>query len=148
MSHVAKVEIQIKNLEMLKAACKALGLSFHEGQTTYKWYGRWMNDYHAQEAAVSQGFDPKQFGKCEHAISAPGAQYEVGVVKHPSGVGFTLLYDNWREGMGLEAVIGKGAVKLKQAYGVQVATQQARRQGFRVQQQTTQDGKVRLVCTR
>ncbi len=148
ISHVSHVDLHIKDLDALKQACKALGLDFHENQKTYKWYGRWVNDYSAADAAYHHGIKPEDYGKCEHAISAPGAGYELGVIKNPTGPGYTLIYDNFCQGYGLEAAIGKGASKVRQAYAVQVATKQARKQGFRVQQSVGQDGKVRLVCTR
>lgn len=150
MSHVATVKIIVKDLSALRKACPELGLEFREGQTSFKWYGRWMNDYNAPEAAVQNGFDPKKFGQCEHAIGIknnPGA-YEVGVVKNPTGEGYTLLYDNYCGGMGLEAQIGKGATLIKQAYAAEVARKQVMRLGYRVQQQKGSDGKIRLVATR
>lgn len=150
MSHIASVKIIIKDLDALRRAAAELGLEFVEGQTTFKWYGRWLNDYHAPEAAVNNGFDPKKFGQCQHAIRIPNnaSAYEVGVVANPNGEGFTLLYDNYAAGRGLEAKIGQGAQKLQQEYGVQVARKQAARLGMRVTQSRGQDGKVRLVCRR
>ncbi len=32
MSHVSKIELEIKDLEALKAACQRLGFKFREGQ--------------------------------------------------------------------------------------------------------------------
>ena len=150
MSHIASVKITIKDLDALARAAKELGLELVQGQKTFKWYGRWMNDYHAPEAAVKNGFDPNKFGQCEHAIRIPGnaGAYEVGVVQNPGGEGYTLLYDNYCAGKGLEALIGKGAQKLQQEYGVQVARKHAARLGLRVTQSRGQDGKVRLVCKR
>ncbi len=34
MSHVSKIELEIKDLEALKAACQRLGVKFREGQKT------------------------------------------------------------------------------------------------------------------
>ena len=150
MSHIASVTLVVKDLDCLRAACTDLGLEFREGQTTYKWFGRWMNDYSAREAAVSNGFNPKEFGQSEHAIGVPGDSraYEVGVVKNPNGPGYTLLYDNWQGGLGLEALIGKGADKLKQAYATRVATKEVQKRGYRVNRTQGADGRIRLVATR
>jgi hypothetical protein len=40
MSHVTTINIEIRDLEALQAACAELGASFIENQTTYKWYGQ------------------------------------------------------------------------------------------------------------
>lgn len=150
MSHIASVKLQIRDLQALVRACKDLGLEFKEGQQTFRWYGRWLNDYNSPEAAVSNGFDPKKFGQCQHAIGIAGNEgaYEVGVVENPNGPGYVLLYDNWQQGRGLEAKIGAGAGLLKQAYATQVARQEVARLGYRVRQQTTSDGKIRLFATK
>ena len=146
MSHVATVEVQIKDLAALKAACRELGMEFIEGQTTFRWYGRHVGDY-----PLPEGFDISDMGVCEHALRVKGDSnaYEVGVVKRRDGKpGYTLIYDFWKEGYGLEGVIGQQAMKLRQRYASQVAAKQARRQGYRVTQCYTADGSVRLVCTR
>lgn len=150
MSHVCSISIQILDLDCLKKACKALGLEFREGQRNYKWFGKWVNDYNAPEAAVTQGFDPQTFGQSEHAIGIADndTAYEVGVVKAKDGKGYSLLYDNFCRGYGLEEVIGKGACKLRQQYALEVAKKRMRKQGFRVQEKHEQNGVVRLVCTR
>ena len=146
MSHVATVEVHIKDLEALKAACKVLGLEFVEGQQTFKWYGRHVGDY-----PLPEGFTQSDMGQCEHAIRLPNNNraYEVGVVKRRDGKpGYTLMYDFWAGGYGLEEAIGKQAGRLRQQYSAQVATKQARKQGYRVTQSVQQDGTLRLVCTR
>ena len=45
MSHVSTINVEIRDLEALKEACKVLGLEFKEGQKTYKWFGRHVGDY-------------------------------------------------------------------------------------------------------
>jgi hypothetical protein len=129
MSHVVTMKTQIGDLDALREACKALGLTFHENQTTYRWYGRWVNDYHAEDAAYHHGVKPEDYGKCSHAISAPGATYDIGVCKLANG-NYTLIYDNFSQGMGLERELGPRCRKLKQEYGVQAAISQAEQQGL------------------
>ena len=36
MSHVANVEVEVQDLEILKRACDTLGLEFREGQKTWE----------------------------------------------------------------------------------------------------------------
>lgn len=148
MSHVVTVDIQVKNLTALRRACKRLGLDFHEGKKTFKWYGRWMNDYHAPQAAATQGFDPKEFGKCEHAMSVSGNAnaYEAGIVKHPSGEGYALMWDFFGgQGKALQDVIGADGGKLKQAYAAEVTKMQAEQYGRSYSEQTLKDGSLKLT---
>jgi hypothetical protein len=142
MSHVAEIEIQITDLAALAAACRRLGFVFREGQKTYRWYGRWEGDY-----PLPEGFSQEDLGKCDHAIQVPGADYEVGVVKARQGMGYRLLWDFWSQG-GLTERLGGKAEKLVQAYGVEKAKREARKQGFSVYETTRKDGSVRLTLTR
>lgn len=151
MSHVAHIDLHIKDLDALKVACERIGLELMEGQKTFKWYGKWLDDYHSDKAAVNQGFNPEDFGNCEHTIRLADRRrtqaYEIGLVKRLDGKpGWTLLYDNWGAGKGLEAVCGKGAGLLKQSYAVQIAKRQAKKQGFRVKEVVKADGTVMLSC--
>jgi hypothetical protein len=123
MSHVAAIECKIKDLNALERAAKSLGLLLNRGQKTFKWFGQWVNDYNATDAAYRQGYGPEDYGKCEHAISIPGnpSAYEVGVVPAKDGNGFTLLYDFYSGGHGMTNMIGgKHAEKLIQAYKKEV----------------------------
>ena len=135
----------MKDLEALKTAVRKLGLEWREGQQNFRWYGRFMND-----SQVPQGFSPNEYGKCLHAIAVPGNSqaYEVGVVRNPNGHGWSLLWDAWNGGFGLQERVGEKACRLKQRYAAEVATKQARRQGFRVSERVQADGKIRLVCQR
>ena len=149
MSHVATVDVHITDLAALKAACEVLGLEFREGKQTFRWYGRVVGD-----APLPMGFTAAEMGQCEHAVGLYGQTdnpqaYEVGVVRRRDGKpGYTLMYDNWNGGFGLEEKIGRAAGKLKQQYAAQVAANQARKQGYRVSQSLQSDGSLRLVCMR
>jgi hypothetical protein len=142
MSHIAEIEIEITDLAALAAACRRLGFVFKEHQKSYAWYGRWEGDY-----PLPEGFSQEDLGKCNHAIQVPGADYEVGVVKARQGAGYRLLWDFWSRG-GLTERLGRKAEKLAQAYGVEKAKREARRQGFSVYETTRADGSVRLTLTR
>jgi hypothetical protein len=154
MSHVTTVDIDIKELAALKAACARRGLAFREGQTHYRWYGSHVGDY-----PVPEGFSKKDLGKCEHAIGVPndghsyeiyGHSYEIGVVRRRDGrPGWTLIYDFWgRGGRAIEALAGKKCAGLKQAYAIEAAKRSAKRQGFSVVEQMLPSGKCVLSCTR
>lgn len=130
MSHITTVDIEIRDLSMLEAACRRCGLEFRRGQVKFKWWGRDK--------------------RCEHAIGVPGDEraYEIGIVRKEDGRdGYQFLYDDHAGGHGLMALCGKGCSRLKQAYAVEVAMAEAMRQGMNVNEQAMADGTVRLVCT-
>lgn len=147
MSHVATIDIEIKDLAALREACKRLGLELTEGQKTYRWFGRHMGDY-----PVPKGFRKEELGTCEHAIKDPNtpSAYELGVVKRRDGrPGYTVIYDFYgTHGRAIEELAGKKCTKLRQAYAATVAKRQAQRQGFRVQEHVGVDGNVVLRCVR
>ena len=134
--HISTVKLEVRSLEALKLACQRLGLEFREGQTTYAWFG-----YFVGYAPLPEGFTQEDMGHCVHAISVPGANYEVGVVFR-DGV-YKLLWDSWGSG-GLEAALGKDCNKLRQAYGVEAAKLEAARQGYSVWETQEEDGAVKL----
>ncbi len=138
MSHIAKIELEINDLETLKKACERLGLEFIENQKTYQWYGTWVGD-----SEMPEGITVNDLGKCDHAIRVPGAQYEIGIVS--KGRKYILLWDFWHQG-GLEQKLGKNAGRLKQAYAVERVRKEARLKGYRICEQKT-DKSVRLVLT-
>jgi len=138
LSHVARIELEINDLETLKAACKALGFEFLCDQQTYRWYGTWVGDY-----PLPQGFTRDDLGKCTHAIRVPGATYEIGVVKR--GSKYLLLWDFYQSG-GLQAHIGTNGGKLKQAYSVQRIRREAVLKGYHLQEQKTPQG-IRIIMT-
>ena len=147
MSHVAAVELEVSSLADLETACKILGLTYLPNETDWRWFGKWMADYSDQNAAYKNGIAANRYGKADAGIiQVPGAQYDVGVYKHPTKPGkFVLVYDNWNEGMGIERAIGKGLVKLKERYGATVAKRTLTKQGYRVIESTNkQTGRLVL----
>lgn len=124
MSHITTVKVKIKNLKALKESCKALGLEFRENQKTYHWYGYSVGDY-----PLPEGFSKEDLGKCEHAIGIPGNKeaYEIGVCKSRNQDDeYTLLWDFWHGGYGLEEVVGKDCNRLTNSYAEQVALEEAK----------------------
>lgn len=139
--HVVVVGTRVKSLAALKAACARLGFAFAEGQGTYKWFGRWVNDYHADDAAYKQGVAVEDYGKCEHAIKVPGCEYEVGVVRR--GDEYGLIFDCF-DGHLTRALGGKGMPRLLQAYAAEAAIEQARFGCTTFSEQTLEDGSIQL----
>ena len=149
MSHVATVDLEVKDLTCLALAAQRLGLEFRPGQTTYKWWGHHVGDY-----PVPEGFQVSDLGQCEHAIGWPegtpglGDQYacfEIGLCRRRDGrPGYVLLWDFMDQT--LVNKVGKEAELLKQAYAQEVVLKQARMQGFAMQSvQQRADGSLRMV---
>jgi len=148
MSHITLVDIEIKDLECLRKATTELGLEFHEGQKSFKWYGQYVGDY-----PLPTGFVQADMGKCDHALKVKGNPnaYEIGVVKrHDGNPGYHLMFDFWQGGYGLQDVAGKNCSKLCQSYAEQVVlknTQALRAKGWQLSKQKNKNGEivVRLV---
>jgi hypothetical protein len=130
MSHVATVEIEVEDLGALEEVCNENGWSFRKNQKTYKWYGKWVNDYHGDNAAYKHGINPKDYGKCEHAINVKQGAYEIGVVKNDKGK-HVLIWDFWDKQV--EQICGKGCHKLYESYSKKVATKKLKKLGFTLQ---------------
>lgn len=147
MSHVVSVNLQVTDLKALEQACKELGLQFMRDQKTHVWYGRWVNDYNRADAAFKNGIAPENYGKCEHAIKVPGADYEIGVYQNPKGTGYVLAFDNYASGKVISKTLGTGLEKLKQLYGVAKATLEAKAKGWMVNRHNLPNGGIKLTLT-
>lgn len=148
MSHVFGGTVVINDIEALvEAIAKFPRLKFKRDQKTYRWYGAWMNDYSANDAAYKNGIDPKDYGKSEHAIEVNGSSYDVGVVKRKDGKGYTLVWDFYGTGGNINHTIGASAEKLMKEYNRAVIMKQARSKGYTVQTKKVQ-GKEQLVLTK
>ena len=119
MSHISKIELEVKDLGVLGQACARLGLALLKGQKSFKWYGT--------EAP------------CDHAIRIPGADYEIGVAK--SGASYELNCDFYDKN--LEKVVGLKGGLLRQAYAVEKTRIEARKKGYSVVERQTENG-IRL----
>jgi hypothetical protein len=143
VSHVVSLQLQINDLDCLKAACDAVGLVYHEGVTSYRWYGWSVGDY-----PIPEGYSVYDLGKCVHKISvkgAPDCAYEAGVVASKSGKGYSILYDFYGNGCYMLDKVGKDGGKLRQAYALEVAKKTAKKQGYRIIGQSVQsDGSITL----
>ncbi len=119
MSHIVKIELEVKDLAVLKSACNRLGLIFLEGRKEFRWYGN--------NAA------------CEHAIRLPGADYEIGVQRMDDR--YELQCDFYDPNV--EKAIGVNGGLLKQAYAVEKTRIEARRKGYTVIEKKTENA-IRL----
>lgn len=152
MSHVVTFKLQVKDLDALERACGRLGLELIRGKKTFKWYGRWVNDYHATDAAYQQGIKTSDYGKCEHAIAVKGnsGAYEIGVMQDKDG-GYRLVWDFFGGGYGLCEKIsytaGKDAQKLEDWYQAEVTAQHLAEQGYYVEPKQGQE-QVELICSK
>jgi len=135
MSHISKIELEIKSLDALIEACNRLGFQFVKNQQTYQWYGRYMRD-----TVLPEGIKEEDLGKCDHAIKVPGCSYEIGVIR--KGNFYQLLWDSWESRLKLS--IGENAQILKQAYTVETVKQEAKLKGYRIIEKKT-DKSIRLV---
>lgn len=150
MSHVATIDLVIEDLDALAKACDELGLELRRGQTSFKWFGQWVNDYDANNAAYRNGISTDDYGRCEHAIAVKGNDqaYEIGLVKAADGRGYKLVFDFFAGGYGLMEKVGNDCDKLRQEYAVSKATITAHKQGYRVLRAPQPDGKIKLTLTR
>jgi len=150
VSHVAVVDVEIKSLDDLAKACKALGLEYDREATKWVWFGSWYNDFSRADAAFKHGIAPERYGKADAGvIKIPGATYSIGVYAISGQPGkYTLVYDNWQGGKGIEKVLGAGLPKLRQEYAAQVSQRKMQQAGFQVQRRKLDNGQIKLVCRR
>jgi hypothetical protein len=149
MSHVATVQLEVKDLDALAKACQRLGLELRRGQKTYKWFGKHVGDY-----PLPAGFAIEDLGQCEHAIAIAGdpadsEAYEVGVVKRRDGKGgYSLLWDFFGGGFGLQEKVGENCNALRQAYSIEIARKHAQAKGYQVQERVHQGGAIKLLLSK
>lgn len=139
MSHVAKIKAEIKDLKALKNTCDRMGWQFKENQKSYKWWGRSVGDY-----PLPEGYNASDLGKCDHAISVPNCNYEIGVVKSKANPKtYDLLWDFFDSSL-KSAMGGVTAPKLVQAHTIEAGKIAARKKGYTFKEVQFED-KVRLV---
>ena len=115
MSHISRIELEVKDLGILGQACSRLGLDLIRDQKTFKWYGKESS--------------------CDHAIMVPKANYEIGVVKK-NGL-YELNCDYFDRN--IEKAIGSQGGLLKQAYAVMKTRVEARKKGYSVLERQTEN---------
>jgi len=127
MSHV-DVHSAIANtpqaVAALAAAAQALGGTLEQADKI-RWFGRHVGDW-----PIPEGFTVSDIGKCKYKISFPGVSYDVGVIPHPQDPSkLCIYYDFYGPGRQLQRIVGKGAEKLMQQYGLHAALAWAKSKG-------------------
>jgi len=124
MSHTEVIDLEVTDLKCLANTCKRMGGQLILNQNTYKWYGRFMNDY-----PLPEGLSEHDLGKCEHAIKFPGINYEVGVVKSKTQKGaYSLMWDFWDKSL-KKKMGGEQAIAFKQHYTMEKGRLAAKAKG-------------------
>lgn len=137
LSHVVSVDIEINDIAAVRAACQRMGWEFKEGQQTYKWWGKSVGDY-----PLPDGVSADDLGKCDHAIGLPGAAWEIGLMKRDGK--FVPVWDYFSGG-GLENILPENGMNgFLQAYAIEKAKVECRKQGRSVHETKREDGSVRL----
>jgi hypothetical protein len=114
MSHLVTIEARVRDLAAIAAACQRLGL-----------------------AQPVQGTAQLYSGEASGLLlQLPGWQYPA-VIDPPSGV---VRYDNYQGAWGAQAQLDR----FLQAYAVEMAKLQARKQGYQVSEQTLSDGSIKV----
>ena len=141
MSHVVSPSaVIITDLECFWEALKAFPkLKARKDQRTYHWYGRWMRDYNSGDAAYKNGIDPKDYGKCEHALHMDGVTYEAGICKRKDGKGYSVVWDFYSDGKCISDYIGEGAEKLMVEYQKCFMRKHATTEGLTFEVSETED---------
>jgi hypothetical protein len=117
MSHIVSVQTKVRDPAAVAAACQRLGL-----------------------AAPVQGMAELYSGEATGLlVQLPGWQYPV-VLDTATG---EVRYDNFNGHWGEQAQLDR----LLQLYAVEKAKLEARRKGYPVNEQTLQDGSIRLQIT-
>jgi hypothetical protein len=119
MSHISKIELEVRDLGILSQACERMGLGLIRGKRSFRWYGK--------------------DAPCDHAIRVPGADYEIGVINKDGLYELTCdFYDRT-----IEKVIGRHGGLLRQAYAVEKTKTEARKKGYSLLERQTDNG-IRL----
>ena len=144
MSHITKMKLRVRDLDALETAATECGLELVRDARSFKWFGRFVGD-----TTPPAGYDPKDYGKCEHKMRLKGASssdYEIGIVAAKDGDGYDLLVDTWQQRRLMGAVGGAEMNKLRQEYATAVTMTRAAklaRQGYTARRENV-NGRVRI----
>lgn len=147
MSHVVNIGLRIRDLDALEAALPP-ELVLRRGQKTHAWWGRFVGD-----STPPPGRDPKDYGKCEHAIGrrgvqpadGPNGEWEIGLVPALDGDGFDTLCDTFGE-TGRRLTQHIPAIKREYAAGVASGKAMAKLKpkGWTLARENLANGRIRL----
>lgn len=129
MSHVVKLQLEIKNIKALKKATKKLGLEFNEGVKSFEYYSSSRSN-------------------CDHTISSKGARKSIGVCAVSGKKNeFELKWDPGYLDGTTQKLVGNNGENLKKEYAASAATLEAEAQGFFVTRYDNADGTIRLEAS-
>lgn len=123
MSHFTSITTSIKDMEALKTAAGALGLSVVENSKARGYAGQKI--------------------KADFVIQLKGP-YDIALIKQPNDT-YEIVTDWW--GGHVEKEVGPKAGQLLQNYGVACAMKVAKERGLEVQHEKMSDGTIRIVAT-
>ena len=149
MSHVTASEMTFASLRDLQAAAAAMDAEIVE-KATFKWYGKWMNDWNADDAAYRRGISTKDYGKCDYVLRPKTRQaddYEVGLVRQADG-SYRPVYDTWGSGAKLIKHFGNNLSRFKQQYAACATKRTMKKKGYRVTTKQQPDGSLKVECWR
>ena len=124
MSHFTDIDIEIRDLEALKAACAELGLP-------------------VEQNALARGYG-ENLHRGEYVIRLKGP-YDIAANRGSDGR-WALTADLWQGHV--EREVGPKFGRLRQLYGVHRTLREAQRLGLRARRSLLQDGTVRLALCR
>lgn len=132
MSHVAIVNVKIKNLDILEKTLQDMGLELRRGVKTFKAYS---------------------VNNCDHAIRMPNVDtYEIGVIKDKKEDHYNLGYDDYGKGRHIMEAVGKGCTKLIDEYSKNVAIAAAQtyasNKGYTTTTETNDNGETVITLRR
>ena len=122
VSHVTKVDVEIRDLDAMETVCKRRGLALHRNQQKYAWWGRSVGDY-----PIPAGMTVADLGKCSHAIHLNSRSFEIGLVAQ-SDNSYRLIFDFYGQHELLAAVGGQECEGLIGDYTIETARNAANAQ--------------------
>ncbi len=146
MSHVVTRKNDLSNREAMYRTCKRQGWKFDHTRKTYRWNDSWVDDspipqhlFSPEETKRIEALSKSErkelmnsiLGKCEGAITIPGCNFEIGLVRNWEGK-LIAIWD-WVSYGGLKAVLGSPEEPEKnplyQMYGVELTKLQYEQAG-------------------
>lgn len=130
MSHVSSIPgIEIRDINALAAAAERCGMEL---------------------VLDAKSFQAYNANKCDHKLRVKGDSYayEMGIRKNSDGT-YALEWDTWgSQGRKLMSHVGENAKNLNKYYASEVTKSLARRKGFKAQEQSLENGGLRLKIKR
>lgn len=133
MSHIASVDLELRDLDALAKAADHLGLELVRDCQTFNYYGG------SRDAAIHK----------LRLKDAPAGAYEIGLrYTDASQKAYQPAWDTYgQHGQALVRAAGQDCVELKKRYAAEVSAKELRRKGYSVAI-TQQDNRLRVRATK